>query len=99
MRRYRVQCPSCGEVLVKARDVTLSGQAYAFTCPDCGSTVSEPATERVTQLLAAHGATVVPAPRPAEPPPLTLDDLITLHELLERDDWLQSLLNAPRAAN
>jgi hypothetical protein len=90
-------------VLVRARDVTLPPGSYCFDCPQCGASVRQPAGERETALLASHGARVVadPADQGAvvDLPPLTLDDVITLHELLQDDDWFQALLNAPTGAN
>src|SRR3954453_4115408 len=93
MRQFRVHCPACGNVLVKARDITVSGLSCCFDCPRCGDAVRQPATQRETELLAAQGAEVVP--EASAPPPLTLDDLITLHQLLQDDDWMQSLVNVP----
>jgi hypothetical protein len=85
-------------VLVRARDVTLPGGCYCFDCPKCGAFVRQPAGERETELLAMHGAIViadVPDPEPAAAlPPLTLDDVITLHELLQDDGWFESLVTA-----
>jgi hypothetical protein len=78
-------------VLVKARDVTLSRVSYSFHCPSCRTPVRQPATRRETELLAAQGALIFVDARPA----LTMDDVITLHELLQDDDWMQALLNAP----
>jgi hypothetical protein len=102
MRQFRVQCQSCGDVLVRARDVTLPGGCYCFDCPKCGAFVRQPAGERETALLAMHGAVVMEdAPEPdaaVELPPLTLDDVITLHELLQDDDWFESMLNASTPA-
>ncbi len=102
MRQFRVQCQACGDVLVRARDVTLPGGCYCFDCPKCGAFVRQPAGERETELLAMHGATVLadaPDPQPvAALPPLTLDDVITLHELLQNDDWFESLANASTRA-
>jgi hypothetical protein len=73
--------------------VTVSRLCYSFECPGCGTAVSHPATRRETQLLAAQGARIVTGAT-SQPPPLTMDDMITLHELLQREDWMQSLLSA-----
>jgi predicted RNA-binding Zn-ribbon protein involved in translation (DUF1610 family) len=98
MRKYRVQCPSCGDVLVVARDVTVARSSYTFGCPDCGTVVCEPASRRVTELLVSHGAIVAMA-EPAPPPPLTMDDLIAFHELLADDVWVRSLLDGTLASS
>jgi len=80
-------------VLVKARDITVSGLTCCFECPRCGDPVRQPATHRETELLAAQGAEIVPVA--SARPPLTFDDLITLHELLQDDDWMQALVDVP----
>jgi predicted RNA-binding Zn-ribbon protein involved in translation (DUF1610 family) len=78
------------------------GSQYRFTCPDCAGTVTKPADDRIVQLLITGGVALevaapssVPPPdlrpdHPEHPPagaPLTMDDLLDLHLLLESDDW------------
>ena len=92
MRQFRVHCPSCGRVLVKAQDITVSGLTCYFECPSCGDSVHQSATARETEILAAQGAEV--RPDASEPPPLTMDDVITLHQLLQDENWMQHLLTA-----
>lgn len=82
--------------------------SYAFRCPHCTDIVCKPADERVVRLLVSGG---VQPHRAGEPvaetprrtlaqrhagPPLTPDDLIDFHALLERDDWFQQLLSTAR---
>ncbi len=79
---------------------------YSFTCPECDRTVERPTTRKTAALLIAAGVepvttsaaateTVLPpedrSPDP-EAPPLTLDDLLELHLLLQDDRALAELL-------
>jgi len=101
-------CPTCGTVERRAEDFELSvcshspSSWYAFLCPECERRVQKPASEKAIELLISEGV----APRyftiPAEVlethdgPPLTVDDLIELHELLEREDWYDALVDTGR---
>jgi len=97
--RIRATCPTCGEVEVLAPDVTLkrcgrSGRAaYEFTCPGCDQLVTKPADERIAQLLISGGVRTTREDLPAEAlepregPPLTYDDLLDLHMLLQSPGW------------
>lgn len=79
---------------------------YTFTCPECAESVAKPATERIARLLTGGGVETEivdcshPAAarrRPSHPesppngPPLTADDLIDFHLLLEEDGWFELL--------
>lgn len=97
--RIRATCPACGEVELLAPDVTLKRcgltghSAYAFVCPSCWQLVTKPADERVAQLLISGGVRTEREDLPAEAleprdgPPLTYDDLLDLHLLLESPGW------------
>lgn len=82
------------------------GSQYRFICPDCAGTVTKPADDRIVQLLITGGVALEVAapsvdarpPHPEAPPagaPLTPDDLLDLHLLLESDDWF-GILTGPR---
>jgi len=89
---------------------------YSFRCTTCALRTVMLLDEPQLQLLLAHGARVrrygavrrQPSPSPALPPPqpgrppLTHDDLLDLHLLLEQPDWWDHLLAAgegrPRGA-
>ena len=69
MTRIRASCPSCGEVDLQPRDVTLRlvrlddgnvgpGSNYRFACPDCEQLVTKPADDRIAQLLTTGGVPV-----------------------------------------
>lgn len=81
-----------------------------FTCPTCASEVSFPIDEQQDDLLRRLGAQTSlrdlakrrhpsMAARVAsatDEPPLTYDDLLDFHQLLERDDWFEHLLEVAR---
>lgn len=88
-------------------DLVGDGSRYRFVCPDCAGTVTKPADDRIVQLLITGGVALEVAepladprpPHPEDPPagaPLTADDLLDLHLLLESDDWF-AILTGPRA--
>lgn len=76
---------------------------YHFDCPVCGVTIEKHADRKVVMLLLSAGVEVTeigesgePVPGPAEdfsdqPPPLTIDDLIDFHYLLEDEGWFDEL--------
>lgn len=87
-----------------AREVT-DGSCYRFCCPTCEELITKPADERIARLLTTGGVQVVssaddhrePHPEfPADGPPLTLDDLISFHQLLESEDWFLGLESMTR---
>jgi predicted RNA-binding Zn-ribbon protein involved in translation (DUF1610 family) len=78
--------------------------SYSFTCPVCSLEVDRPTTRKTAAMLIAAGVETVPLQYDDEPalpledrspdpdaPPLTLDDLIELHFLLQADDALAAL--------
>jgi hypothetical protein len=104
MTTIRATCPRCGEVEMGAQAILLSVReadgegTYSFTCPVCHGTVEKPADRKVVMLLLSAGVDVSNAAalfqeeelRPGGPP-LTADDLIDFHFLLEREDWFSRL--------
>jgi hypothetical protein len=100
MTRIRVRCPICGVVTLLAFDVTLQigpDSTYSFTCPQCGEHITKPADERILKLLLAVGDIPSGSSVPAEAleehtgPPISADDVLTFHELLEQPDWFNQL--------
>jgi hypothetical protein len=83
--------------------------SYTFVCPVCDDRVDKHADRKVVMLLLSAGVevrerienhpsqqtldTAAPEGRP-DGPPLTVDDLIDFHFLLEREDWLEDLLRS-----
>jgi predicted RNA-binding Zn-ribbon protein involved in translation (DUF1610 family) len=106
MTTIRATCPTCGEVEMDAQAILLSiretdGEGvYSFTCPTCFDTIEKPADRKVVMLLLSAGVDVTQIAEVTEIahepvrddlPPLTADDLIDFHFLLERDDWFTKL--------
>lgn len=104
MITIKASCPGCGEVNLTAEDVVLrigvtqTANSYCFSCPGCSQYVEKPADERVVRLLLSGGVTpqLIQVPAEAleihEGPPITHDDLLAFHELLESDDWFDQVL-------
>lgn len=92
--------------VVRGEDVPVAPESrYTFTCPSCTESIAKPADERIARLLTTGGVEVdvVPkdaspecaVPHPEEPaagPPLTYDDLLDFHFLLEQSDWFAELV-------
>lgn len=103
MARVRTSCPDCGEVEIGTADVKVrvctddSRGSYAFRCRGCGLAVAKPADDEIVQLLVASGAALTMWRLPAElaevrtGPPLTHDELLAFHQLLEEEDWFLRL--------
>jgi hypothetical protein len=105
MTTVRAQCPACGDVALEIDDLTVrvcddgvTSGAYRFRCPGCRDTVTRPASERIVDLLVSAGATHETWRWPAElserpgGPPLTPDDLLDLHVMLDDDGWFDLLV-------
>jgi len=87
-------------ILLSIRDRAGEG-SYRFSCPTCMNTIEKPADRKVVALLLSAGVELAgeggeqlemaapelpPAPERYRPgPPLTVDDLITFHFLLQDD--------------
>ncbi len=105
MVTIKATCPGCGEVNLTADDILLrigstpAANSYCFSCPGCHRFVEKPADDRVVRLLLSGGVMPLVSQVPAEAlemksgPPITHDDLLAFHELLEADDWFEHLLN------
>jgi hypothetical protein len=109
MTTIRATCPVCGEVGLTPEDIELrvdesgasSGSFYAFTCPTCVDRVRKPADERIVRLLVSGGVDALPLARlrpsiRTDAPPITHDDLIDFHALLETSDWFDQLVDSAR---
>ena len=106
MTTIRATCPTCGEVGLTPDEVELhvdpSGHrqaSYCFDCPSCLELISKPADERIVRLLASGGVPVrewAPTRRLPAGPPLSFDDLLDFHALLQTDDWFDGLLDVLR---
>ena len=104
MATIRASCPDCGDVELTTADVrvricddTEAGE-YSFTCPSCRMTVVKPAETRTIDLLIASGVEFTTWRLPAElheirsGDPITHDDLLDFHHLLQDDRRLEQTL-------
>ncbi len=103
MTTIRANCPSCGDVQLKAADLTVrvcsddDTGSYCFRCPSCERAVAKDASRRIVDLLVSSGVRLQVWRRPAEllepheGPTLTPDDLLDFHLLLRDDDWFAAL--------
>ena len=99
----RANCPSCGDVQLTADDLTVRVCAddergsYCFQCPECRGAVAKEASRRIVDLLVSSGVRMQVWRLPAEltetriGAPLTPDDLLDFHLLLEGNDWYERL--------
>lgn len=104
MARIRASCPSCGDVELTVADVqvricsTTSEGEYAFRCPECSTIITKQAESRTIDLLVASGVRVSTWAMPQERllsdhnRPITHDDVIDFHLLLNDDNLLQQAL-------
>lgn len=109
MATIRASCPDCGDVELTTRDLTVqvceadNRGAYRFRCPKCTMTVVKDAETRIVELLVSSGVHLdvwkLPAElgeRPTGGAPITHDDLLDFHALLDADDWFDQLTTAGR---
>jgi len=100
----RASCPTCGDVELTSRDVTVQVCAtnnqgsYAFRCPACAVAVSKLAEQRIVDLLVSSGVRLSVWSLPAEleehrsaGPALSYDDLLEFHQFLQEDGWFERL--------
>jgi hypothetical protein len=100
----RASCPTCGDVELTTRDVSVQVCAdnnqggYTFLCPLCAMAVAKQAEQRIIDLLVSSGVRMTLWTLPAElhesheGRPITWDDVLEFHDLLEGSDWFDDLL-------
>ena len=105
MTTIKATCPACGEVDLTAEGILLriggnkASNTYGFSCPSCAEFVEKPADERVVRLLLSGGVMPVLVHVPAEAlehragPPITHDDVLAFHEMLQGDAWMEDLFD------
>lgn len=105
MAKIRASCPTCGDVELTTRDVVVrvcaddNSGTYSFACPTCAMRVVKPAERHIVDLLGASGVEVIVWTLPAEllerpiGSPLTHDDLLDFHDLLQSDEALHAALD------
>ena len=104
MTTIRASCPTCGDVELTVKDVTVrvcaedNSGTYSFICPECAHAVSKPAEPRIVDLLVSSGVRMSVWHLPAEMfepraagDVISHDDLLDFHELLEDDGCFSRL--------
>jgi hypothetical protein len=104
MATIRASCPDCGDVELTTADMTVrvcsedQRGTYAFRCPACTMAVTKSAEPRIVDLLVSSGVELQVWSLPLElresrptGPQFSHDDLLSFHELLQEDGWLERL--------
>lgn len=110
MTTIRANCPHCGDVQLRASDLTVriaSGMehgSYTFICPSCERAVAKDASKRIIDLLMSTGVDVQVFRAPAElsevhtGPAINADDLLDFHLMLQNDSWFDRLLHGTKSS-
>ena len=105
MATIRASCTTCGDVELTTADVRVrvciddDRGEYLFRCPICRMTVVKGAEARTIDLLVASGVALDTWSLPAElheehhGDPITHDDLLDFHALLEDEASLAAALD------
>ena len=100
----KASCQDCGDVELRIDDLRVrvcsaaDSGSYVFRCPACHMSVVKPAEPRIVDMLVASGVELVQWDLPAElfeahpGAPISHDDLIDFHHLLQDDSWFEALL-------
>ena len=103
MTTIRANCPHCGDVQLRAHDLTVrvapssEHGSYTFTCPNCARAVAKDASKRIVDLLISTGVDVIVSKPPAEltevhvGPAINADDILDFHIMLQNDNWFEDL--------
>ncbi|MDP9431548.1 MAG: hypothetical protein M3P91_02180 [Actinomycetota bacterium] len=106
MTTIKASCPTCGEVELTAKDITLRVcnsaplSYYSFMCTTCKDEVRKPADDHVISLLLSGGVRAevweIPAEalEPKAGPTLSYDDLLDFVLHLGADDLLAARATA-----
>ena len=106
MRKLRMRCRACDEVVVSANEISLFASGpnrwdYAFRCPLCLSVVKRDCDDAKARLLLLDGAREEPSHPAGSGPeerfafgPGHVDEL---RRLLDRPDWFDLLQDAGAA--
>jgi hypothetical protein len=100
----KASCHDCGDVELRVDDLEVrvctqdEQGTYVFRCPSCQMSVVKPAEQRIVDMLVATGVPLIewqlPAElyEPREGLPITHDDLIDFHHLLQEDGWFDGVV-------
>lgn len=109
MATIRVSCTTCGDVEITSAELCVrvcrddSSGTYRFRCPDCGAVEVRDASPRVIEVLVTAGVALETWALPAEldeprtGPPISHDDLLDFHRLLQRADWIDDVSDSTRS--
>jgi len=105
MTTIRANCPSCGDIQLRANEIVIrvctddDSGSYCFQCPNCQVRTAKNASRRVVDLLVSSGVKMqtwqLPDElhsHPPDAPALTPDDLLDFHMLLETTTDVVSLM-------
>ncbi len=102
----RASCPTCGDVELTSRQVTVrvcaadNQGSYVFRCPECTMAVAKLADPKIVDLLVSSGVRLTVWHLPAElaethdGAPITYDDLLEFHYALQTEGWLERLVSS-----
>ncbi|MCB0988237.1 MAG: hypothetical protein KDB09_10765 [Acidimicrobiales bacterium] len=111
MATIRASCDRCGDIEMTSRDLTVrvcrndGSGTYCFACPLCHERGVREAEPRVVELLVTSGVRLVTWSLPAElseshhGAPITHDDILDFHALLETEDWMSRLESLTRGVS
>jgi hypothetical protein len=101
----KASCHDCGDVELGVSELRVrvctgadTQGTYVFRCPSCQMSVTKPAEQRIVDLLVASGVQLeewrLPAElfEPRQGEPITHDDLIDFHRILQGEDWFESVV-------
>jgi hypothetical protein len=104
MAFIRATCSDCGDVELRSHNLSLricvetKAATYLFRCPQCSMTEVRNADPDVVEVLVSAGVSLTEWHLPAElgerpnGAPISHDDLLDFHALLDQDDWMTSLI-------
>jgi hypothetical protein len=104
----RASCADCGDIEITSAEVRVrvcvddNAGSYVLRCPRCSMAVARPASPRVVRLLVEVGSPLTMWRLPDElseahvGPPLTHDELLAFHHLLETDGWFSRVASMVR---
>jgi hypothetical protein len=91
------------KILIHESSATAGNYSYAIRCPKCGLMTVKSANEKIVKVLSGAGVRKVLVTTPAElyesvryttRSPISYDDLIDFHELIQKDNsWMHTVMN------
>ena len=105
----RANCTTCGDIELTSADLRVrvcrddSSAAYRFHCPGCGWVEVKDAQPGVVEVLVNAGVELetwmLPdeLEEPRSGPPISHDDLLDFHRLLENADWTDGVSDITRS--